>query len=77
MIFKLIPKFKLRTEGDPVLYIDSLYILNNKLQCYINFSTDQPTEIDRPLFGGGDKDEKIKDDKLQLYKTPELRSLFL
>lgn len=37
MIFKILPKFKLRQLGEPIQYIDTLIIMNNKLNCFINF----------------------------------------
>ena len=40
MVFKFIPKFKLRLLGEPVQYNDSLIIQNVKLQGFINFSAD-------------------------------------
>jgi hypothetical protein len=38
MIFKFIPKFKLRQKGERIKYNDALIILNTKLNCFINFN---------------------------------------
>lgn len=49
MIFKIEPKFKSKKMGEAVSYADRLLIKNEKLQCFLNFKAQQPTELDRPL----------------------------
>ena len=49
MIFKILPKFKLRQEGEKIQFRDQIQIYNVQLECYVNFSTELPIIIDRPL----------------------------
>lgn len=51
MIFKVLPKFKLRQIGDPIQYIDKIVVLNIKLNCFINFSADSAAEIEKTVEG--------------------------
>ena len=47
MIFKFMPRYKLRQEGEVIQYKDQLLIYNIKLNCFANFSAGEPLEIDR------------------------------
>lgn len=49
MIFRIVPKYKLRKIGEPVQYNDVILLNNVKLNSYISFAHDQSIEIDRPL----------------------------
>lgn len=49
MLFKIVPRFKLREEGEVVQYKDHILFFNVKLNCFANFSDDVPIEIDRPI----------------------------
>ena len=49
MVFRFIPKFKLRQYGENIQYSDQLLILSVKLNCYINFSIDSPVTVNREL----------------------------
>lgn len=49
MVFRFLPKFKLRQFGENIQYSDQLLIMNVKLHCYINFSTDAPMPFDQDL----------------------------
>lgn len=63
MIFKIEPKFKSKKLGEAVSYADRILIRNEKLHCYLNFKTQVPAEIDRPLSIGNI-------DKQYLYPCP-------
>ena len=41
MIFKIMPKFKLRQEGEKIQFKDQVLLKNIKLGCFVNFSTEQ------------------------------------
>jgi hypothetical protein len=49
MIFKIEPKFKSKKIGEAVSYADRLLIKNEKLQCFLNFKSQTPADIDRQL----------------------------
>lgn len=49
MIFKILPKYKLRKVGEPVQFNDVILIQNVKLASYISFAHDLPIDIDQPL----------------------------
>ena len=49
MIFKIMPKYKLRQEGENVQFHDQCLLYNATLDSYINFSSKQPIWFDRPL----------------------------
>jgi len=49
MIFKVFPRYKLRTEGETIQYQDQVVLYNIKLRSYVNFSCENPIEIDKPL----------------------------
>ena len=64
MIFKILPKYKLRHEGEIIQYKDSILLYNVKLNCYGNFSTEAPIDLDRP-------DLEISVNNIApLYKSP-------
>ena len=71
MVFRLLPKYKLRQIGEPIQYIDTLLIMSEKLACYVNFQVDLlPTEIDRAIEGPGGREMK---EPPTLYPCPEYR----
>ncbi len=47
MGFKIVPKYKLRQEGEPIQYRDNILLLNTKLNCYVNFNTTTAISIDK------------------------------
>ena len=47
MIFRLIPKYKLRVLGEAIQFNDMIIIQNQKLNCFINFTGDLPIDLDR------------------------------
>jgi len=47
MTFKLLPKFKIRQEGEPIQLEDQVLIYSNKLDCYVNFTNDKVIEMDK------------------------------
>lgn len=49
MIFKIMPKYKLRKVGEPVQFNDIILIQNIKLSSFISFAHDLPIDIDQPL----------------------------
>ena len=69
MIFKIIPKYKLRHEGEIIQYKDSILLYNVKLNCYGNFSTENAIDIDRI------ESEITPNNKVPLYQSPEIRLL--
>ncbi len=68
MIFQIIPKFKLRQEGEKIQFKDQILLKNVQLDCYVNFSTEQPIIIDRCL------DEDLKA-FVEPYQAPEIREI--
>ena len=50
MIFKIIPKYKLRQEGEIIQYRDSVVLVNKKVNGYVNFWREECIELDRLDF---------------------------
>ena len=49
MVFKILPKFKLRQEGENVQFRDQIWLYNIKLNGYVNFYSRSSIQIDKPL----------------------------
>ena len=49
MVFKFLPRFKLRQEGERIEFKDKVLLMNTKLNCYVNFKNDLPILVDRPI----------------------------
>ena len=56
MIFRILPKFKIRQEGDLVQFCDQILLYNVKLDCYVNFSAQRAIFLDQPLNLGNFKE---------------------
>ena len=50
MVFRFLPKFKLRQIGENIQYSDQLLIKSVKLNCYINFSIENELPFDKELI---------------------------
>ena len=49
MIFKILPKFKLRQEGQSIQFKDQVLMYNVKLESYVNFYTRQSIWFDKQV----------------------------
>jgi hypothetical protein len=49
MIFRIVPRYKLRQEGETIQYKDNVLLLNTKLNCYVNFNSQTVIPLDKPL----------------------------
>lgn len=70
MIFKIVPKYQVCQEGDPINYDDDILLLNDKLNCYVNFTRDCMIDYDLPI-------KAINKEAIppQPYKTTEPRKM--
>ena len=68
MLFKFLPKYKLRQEGEPIQYSDQILIFNVKLNNYINYALDIPVDIDKSI-------PEASSNKQNPYKTPDFGSI--
>ena len=49
MFFKIIPKYKTKSEGEPISYKDKIHLVNIKLTGFIGFSGERSIDLDRPV----------------------------
>lgn len=47
MIFRIMPKYRLRQEGDPIQFHDQIILINIKLSSFTNFQVEKQIELDR------------------------------
>ena len=49
MIFRILPKYPICKEGDPIHYEDEILLQNTKLDYYVNFTRDRMIDLDVPI----------------------------
>jgi len=49
MTFKLLPRYRIRQEGEPIQFEDQILLYSVKLNCQVNFTNDKPIEIDEKV----------------------------
>jgi len=49
MPFKLLPRYRIRQEGEPVQFEDQILLYSVKLNCQVNFTSDKPIDIDEKV----------------------------
>ena len=69
MIFRILPKYQVCHEGDPIHYDQEILLQNTKLNCYVNFARDGRIDLDIPI-----KVENVHA-TASPYKTVEFRKM--
>ena len=49
MVFKILPKFKIRQEGEFIPYHDQVFIQSLKTESFVSFTNQKPIDLDCPL----------------------------
>ena len=49
MIFKILPRFSIKQEGEKIQMTDQIFLYNVKLDCFVNYYKDEIIYVDRPI----------------------------